>query len=204
LDYVKLVRSLPFHLNPQTPSKSFYDINTRTGFFYFTPVVAAILGELLGHWLHDMAGRWYMKRNNGVLEPEARLLVIYFSTPFIVSGLILPGFCLENGYHYMITSLAWGLYVFGIMITTVAIASYNLDSYPEGSGKVGSWLNQSRKLGGFTISYVQVRWANASGTERSFGIQAAICVVVFVIIIILQIYGKRMRVNSGRLHFKTN
>jgi hypothetical protein len=166
--------------------------------------VAAILGEVLGHWLHDMAGRWYMKRHNGVLEPEARLLVIYFSTPFIISGLILLGFCLENGYHYMITSLAWGLYVFGIMITTVAIASYNLDSYPEGSGEVGSWLNQSRTLGGFTISYVQVRWAKASGTERSFGIQAAVCVAVFAIIVILQIYGKRMRVNSGRLHFKTN
>jgi hypothetical protein len=104
----------------------------------------------------------------------------------------------------MITSFAWGLYVFGIMITTVAIASYNLDSYPEGSGEVGSWLNQSRTLGGFTISYLQVRWANAQGTERSFGIQAAVCLFVFGIIVILQVYGKRLRIWSGRLHFKTN
>jgi hypothetical protein len=56
----------------------------------------------------------------------------------------------------MITSLAWGLYVFGIMISTVAIASYNLDCYPEGSGEVGAWLNQSRTIGGFVVSYVQV------------------------------------------------
>ena len=104
----------------------------------------------------------------------------------------------------MITSLAWGLYVFGIMITTVAIASYNLDCYPEGSGEVGAWLNGSRTIGGFTISYLQVRWALASGTERSFGIQAAVCVFVFILIIILQKWGKRMRIWSGRLHFKTN
>lgn len=97
-----------------------------------------------------------MKRHNGVLEPEARLSVIWFSTPFIVAGLILIGFCLERGYHYMLTSLAWGLYVFGVMISTVSIASYNLDCYPEGSGEVGAWLNQSRTIGGFVISYVQV------------------------------------------------
>jgi hypothetical protein len=145
-----------------------------------------------------------MRRNNGVLEPEARLSVIWLSTPFMISGLVLLGFCLENGYHYMITSLAWGLYVFGIMITTVAVSSYNLDCYPEGSGEVGAWINQSRTLGGFVISYLQVRWAEAGGTERSFGVQAAVVLFVFFIIIFLQFYGKRLRTWSGRLHFKTN
>jgi hypothetical protein len=173
------------------------------GFFYFTPVVAAVLGEIAGHWLHDLAGRIYMRRHNGVLEPEARLAVIWLSTPFMVAGLVLIGFCLENGYHYMITSLAWGLYVFGIMVTTVAISSYNLDSYPEGSGEVGAWLNQSRVLGGFVISYEQVKWAKASGTERSFGVQASVVAFVFFIIVFLQLYGKRLRTWSGRLHFKT-
>lgn len=104
----------------------------------------------------------------------------------------------------MITSLAWGLYVFSIMIITVAIASYNLDCYPEGSGEVGAWLNQSRTIGGFIISYVQVRWAAAGGTERSFGTQAAVCFAAVGIVIGLQIWGKRLRVWSGRLKFKTN
>jgi len=176
----------------------------QVGFFYFTPVVAALLGEVAGHWLHDLAGRIFMRRHNGVLEPEARLSVIWLSTPFMVSGLVLLGFCLQNGYHYMITSLAWGLYVFGIMITTVAISSYNLDCYPEGSGEVGAWINQSRTLGGFVVSYLQVRWAEAGGTERSFGVQAAVVLFVFFIIVFMQFYGKRLRVWSGRLHFKTN
>ncbi|KAH8758521.1 major facilitator superfamily domain-containing protein [Hyaloscypha sp. PMI_1271] len=176
----------------------------QIGFFYFTPVVAALLGFVSGHWLHDLAARVYMKRHNGILEPEARLAIIWFSTPFMIAGLVLLGFCLENGYHYMVTSLAWGLYVFGIMVTTVAISSYNLDCYPEGSGEVGAWLNQSRTLGGFVISYLQVRWALKTGTETSFGTQAAVLGGMFFIVVILQIYGKRMRTWSGRLHFKTN
>lgn len=31
----------------------------------------------------------------------------------MVAGLVGLGFALEEGYHYMVTSLFWGLYVFG-------------------------------------------------------------------------------------------
>lgn len=115
---------MPSHDKPLT-------VRNSKGFFYFTPIVAALIGEGIGHWLHDLLARWYISRHNGLLEPEARLAVIWLSTPWMLAGLVLLGFCLQNGYHYMITSLAWGLYVFGIMVTTVGISSYVLDSYPE-------------------------------------------------------------------------
>jgi hypothetical protein len=176
----------------------------QIGFFYFTPIVAALLGETVGHWLHDFIARGYIKNHNGHFEPEVRLRAIWVSTPFMLSGLILLGFCLEDAYHYMITSLAWGLYVFGIMITTVAISAYNLDSYPEGSGEVAAWINFSRTTGGFIISYFQVEWANAEGTKTSFGVQAAICFGAFLLILLLQWKGKAMRMKSGGLHFHTS
>jgi hypothetical protein len=116
----------------------------QIGFFYFTPIVAALLGELLGHWLHDFIATRFIKGHGGHFEPEVRLQAIYVSTPFMLVGLIGLGFALENGYHYMLTSLFWGLYVFGIMITTVALNAYNLDSYPEASGEVAAWINFAR------------------------------------------------------------
>ncbi|KAH6720085.1 major facilitator superfamily domain-containing protein [Leptodontidium sp. MPI-SDFR-AT-0119] len=176
----------------------------QIGFFYFTPVVAALLGELTGHWLHDFVARLSMKRNHGVLEPEARLKVIWISTPFMIVGLILLGFCLEEGYHYMVTSVAWGLYVFGIMITTVGVNAYNLDAYPEASGEVASWINFARTAGGFIISYFQVTWANAEGTKKSLGTQAGIVGAAFIIILLLQRFGKSLRAWAGQPHFKTN
>jgi hypothetical protein len=44
----------------------------------------------------------------------------------------------------MVTALFWGLYVFGIMVSTVALNAYNLDSYPEASGEVSAWINFAR------------------------------------------------------------
>lgn len=168
--------------------------------------MAAILGEIAGHWLHDYLARLYIRHHpKKHLDPEARLLAIWVSTPFVVAGLIFIGFCLERGYHYMLTALAWGLYVFGIMITTVAVSAYNLDSYPEGSGEVAAWVNFGRTTGGFIVSYFQVQWAERTGTEASFGTQAGICAAMFLFFVVtLQIWGKRLRMWAGPLDFKTN
>lgn len=174
-----------------------------SGFLYFAPVIAAILGEIVGHWLHDFIAKIYMRRNNGTLDPEARLLAIYVSTPFMLAGLVAVGFCLQNGYHYMVTAVTWGLYVFGIMITTVALNAYNLEAYPEASGEVAAWINFARTTGGFIVSYFQVRWALAMGPQRSFGVQAGVTAAVFFLIVFLSLFGGRLRAWSGPLRFKT-
>jgi hypothetical protein len=72
-----------------------------------------------------------MKQNHGILEPKACIGVIWISTPFMIEGLILLGFALENKYHHIVTSIGWGMYAFSIMITTVGVNAYNLDLYPE-------------------------------------------------------------------------
>lgn len=183
-----------------------YNFGTKSiGFFYFTPVIAAILGEVLGRWLHDWIANVLMKRNGkGELKPEYRLMAITLSTPCMIAGLLVLGFALEGGWHYMLAAFGWGLYVFGIMITTVAITAYCLDCYPEGSGEVCAWLNFARTTGGFIISYFQVTWANAQGTRKSFGVQAAICFAAYLIILVMQVYGGRMRAWAGPLKFKTS
>ncbi len=124
----------------------------QIGYFYFTPVVAVILGEVTGHWLHDLLAKQYIHHHGGKFEPEVRLRAIFFSMPFMVLGLVLIGQALQSNWHFMVASISWGMYVFGIMITTVAISSYCLDSYPEASGEVSAAINFSRTIGGFIIS----------------------------------------------------
>lgn len=175
----------------------------QIGYFYFTPVVAVTLGELSGHWIHDIIAKQYIRSHQGHFEPEVRLRAIFFSLPFMVIGLVLVGQALENAWHFMALSVSWGLYVYGIMITTVALSSYCLDSYPEASGEMSAHLNFSRTLGGFIISYFQVTWAEAQGAKVSFGIQAAIVGAAFIIILVLMKFGKKMRVASGPLNFAT-
>lgn len=80
----------------------------QIGYFYFTPIVAAILGEIAGHWLHDAIAKILTHRSKEKkLEPEFRLMAISISTPFMLTGLIVLGFALEEAWHYMIAALGW-------------------------------------------------------------------------------------------------
>ena len=121
----------------------------------------------------------------------------------MISGIVLLGFALERGYHYMLASLGWGLYVFGVMITTVAVNAYVLDSYPEASGEVAAWINFGRTTGGFVVSYFMVEWAEKQGAIRQFGTMGGICAFAFLMIVGLQIFGKKMRQWAGPVNFKT-
>ena len=172
----------------------------RIGLFYFAPIIATILAEFAGHWLHDLVATLYTRQHAGRFEPEARLLPVYLATPVMITGIVLVGYGLQRVWHYMIIAVGMGLFVFGIMIVTTAINAYVLDSYPEASGEVSAWINAGRTVGGFIITYFEIKWAEKEGTERSLGIQAAVvgaAVVVFVLP--LQIWGKKMRVWQGKI-----
>lgn len=128
---------------------------------------------------------------------------MWIATPFMLAGLILMGFALERHYHYMLAGLGWGFYVFGIMIVTVAINTYLLDVYPEGSGEVAAWITCGRCLAGFIVSYFMVDWATEVGTIRQFGTMAGIVFAAFLILLALQVWGNRLRAWSGPVHFNT-
>jgi MFS family permease len=176
----------------------------QVGFFYFAPIVAAILGELVGSWLHDFIANTYIRRHDGHLPPEVRLWAVFLAEPFIITGLIVMGFALERHYHYMVTAVGWGLYVFGIMIMTVGINAYNLDCYPQASGELTAWINFARTTAGFIVSYFMVEWVQRLGAEVAFGTQAAICGVGCVIMGIVYFFGARMRAWAGPLNLATN
>lgn len=119
----------------------------------------------------------------------------------MLAGLIVVGFALQRRWHYMLTGFGWGLYVFGLVITTVAINAYNMTSYPGASGEVTAWIGFSRSLGGFVDTYVQVAWARKIGPAKTLGTQAGIVGFAFCLIVAMQIFGKRLRTWSGPLNF---
>lgn len=164
--------------------------------------MATILGELVGHWIHDWAGAFYTRRNGGVFESESRLLPIYMASPLMITGIVLVGFGLQREWHYMAIAVSIGLFVFGIMIVTTAINAYVLDSYPEAPGEVSAWINAGRTVGGFVVTYFEIEWAEAEGTQRSLGVQAAVvAAAVWLIIVPLQLWGLWMRRRQGRISF---
>ena len=179
-----------------------YGFSARAvGYVYFTPLVAVVLGEIFGHFFNDFLADRYISRNKGVFKPEARLPTNYLASVFMIPGLIIVGFTLEQHLSYAAIVMGWGMYVFGVMIASVATTAYALDCCPNGSGEVSAFINFARAVGGFSVGYFQQLWGAKQGYQTSFGIQAAIVAVATGILTVLYLFGERMRAKGGHLKF---
>lgn len=168
-----------------------------SGYMYFTPFVAILIGELFGHYFNDWIATRYVKKHNGLFVPEARLWTNYIGGVFMVPGLVLVGQTLEHHLHWAGIVLGWGMFQFGVMIVSVATVAYVLDCYPTASGETSALINFARVLGGFTVGYFQQAWGLKMGFGASFGIQGAIVVGAYVLLVCVQVYGARLRRWAG-------
>ena len=135
------------------------------------------------------------------MEPEARLIITWLATPIMAVSILVLGFAVQRTWHYMVFAVFTGGQIAGIMIATTSLNAYLLDSYPGASGEVGAWLVAGRTWGGFLAVYVEINWVKAAGTEKVCGIRAAITAAASLIILFLQLYGKRIRLKQGKMDF---
>lgn len=163
----------------------------QLGCFYFTPVVGVFLGEIFGHLVNDWVAIRYAKTHQGVFRPEIRLWIVYFATPFMVLGLVILGQALHRHWNVGAVIVGWGAYTFGLMIHSVIVFAYSVDSYPDYPQDAAGWVAFLRVAGGFSVGYFQQPWAERIGYNNSFGIQAAIVAASTLLTVGAHMYGRR-------------
>ncbi|KAI9830059.1 MAG: hypothetical protein M1819_005889 [Sarea resinae] len=167
------------------------------GYIYFTPIVAVILGEAFGHYFNDYVVRFYSSRHRGTFVPEVRLWTTYGGVIFMIPGLVLVGETLQKHLPWVGIVFGWGMFQFGAMLVSVAMVAYVLDCYPTASGEVSAFVNFGRAACGFAVGYFQQPWGARQGYDVSFGLQAVIVAVAFLLLVCIQVFGARIRRWSG-------
>ncbi|KAK0458782.1 major facilitator superfamily domain-containing protein [Desarmillaria tabescens] len=179
---------------------------------YGTPIVAVLLGELVGRYTNDWIMNLSIRRNHGVFEAESRLWACYIALPLYICGFVAFGATIEKHLNTGGIVMGWGIAELATMINTVAIYAYCNDCFPKHQGEISALINLARTLGGFAVAYFQVPWAEKHGAIQTFGCEAAyvhrmheneILPLMFLIRIVagifllivpaLQIYGRSLR-----------
>ncbi|EEY23061.1 conserved hypothetical protein [Verticillium alfalfae VaMs.102] len=176
---------------------------TSLGYLYFSPIVGVIFGEVFGHYINDWIAQRYVRKHNGVFEPEARLYMIYLAAIPMIGGLVLLGQALDRHLSVAAVIMGWGLHSFGIMLTSVAVSAFVLDSYPTAPAEVSGWSNFARAIGGFSVGYFQQPWGAKVGFDGSFGTQAGVVAFGVIIVGIVHKYGHSLRLKAGPIEHKT-
>ncbi|KAJ7636997.1 major facilitator superfamily domain-containing protein [Roridomyces roridus] len=161
---------------------------------YGTPIVAVILGELVGRYMNDWIMNFTIRRNNGVFEAESRLWACYVAMPLYICGFVVLGGAFQKHLSPGAIVMGWGIAEMAIMINTVAVYAYCNDSFPKHQGEVSALINLSRTLGGFAVAYFQVPWAVKHGAFQVFGVEAAIVAGLFLLVVpAVQLKGSAIR-----------
>ncbi|KAI0284708.1 MFS general substrate transporter, partial [Russula aff. rugulosa BPL654] len=182
---------------------------------YATPMVAVIIGEIIGHFANDAIMRVTTRRNHGVFEAEGRLWRVqstysillgrgsntqmavracYVAVPLYVCGFLALGIGFQKHDSVGAVVMGWGIAQVAIMVNTVAVYAYLNDCFPKNHGEISALLHVSRVLGGFSVAYFQVPWATKHGALETFGCEAAIVAGLFVLIVpMIQLNGRTLR-----------
>ena len=103
----------------------------KTGYMYTGPFIGAVVGFLLSGVLTDWSTKLMIRRNNGIYEPEFRILLVI--PQLVIGGLGLYGFGwaaanVQPG-GWFLPDFFFALEVCGMVIGAVASALYIVDAH---------------------------------------------------------------------------
>jgi MFS family permease len=103
----------------------------NTGYAYTGPLVGAILGFLVAGGLADWSAKWMTRHNNGIYEPEFRILLVIPQLIIGSAGLFGFGVVAPNmvEYFWFWPIFFFGMVVMGMVIGAVASALYIVDAH---------------------------------------------------------------------------
>lgn len=163
---------------------------------WLAPLIGAIIAEVWGHWFNDWLCNRYIRKHDGLYHLENRLWGTYVPTLVGITGLVLYGQALQHTLHWMALMVAWACVAFAMVTAVTVVSAYCLDSFPNHASLVASIINFWRTTGGFCVVYFQLKWIATSGAGVTFGCQAMILGVAFIIgVVSTQLFGKRWRKN---------
>ncbi|KAK4570280.1 hypothetical protein LTR86_002360 [Recurvomyces mirabilis] len=166
-------------------------------------LVSAIALPLLGNG-SDFIIRWRARRNNGVHEPEARLIPLVIPIVLGVLAAVLYGQAAQHpeDYHWFTIVFAYGAYCFCFIGCNIAAITWLLDSYPARSGPVLIVICALRGFISFGTSYGVSQFIERAGHDGAFGAYAGLTAMFGLMGVPMFIWGKNIRAFTGRWAIK--
>lgn len=162
-------------------------------------VVAIIALPMLGHG-SDRLVKWRAQRNNGIHEPENRILPLFIPLAVGIFSCVLYGFAAQypGDYHWFTYVWVVAAYYFAFVGANIVAITYLLDSYPARAGPMLVVICAFRGIISFGVSYGISPMIEATGYSGAFGIFAALTAFFGLLAIPIYIWGKNIRAFTGR------
>jgi len=167
----------------------------ETGYLYSGAFIGATFGFLLAGPLADWSAKFLARRNQGVYEPEFRLVLVI---PQMIVGVVgLFGFGITSAnvgkYRWFWPAFFFGLEVMGMVLGAVASALYLVDGYRDIAIEALTCLLLFKNFFSFGLTWKAYDWINEIGVWSLFWKIGIVQIFVCLLAIPMYIFGKRIR-----------
>lgn len=175
----------------------YYWGEVKAGYTYIGAFVGAICGFIIAGVLADSSVRYLTRRNNGVYEPEFRILLVV--PMLVIGGIGLYGFGLTAGdvingkYTYHVPLVFFGFEVAGMVIGAVSSSLYIVDAYRDLTIEGFTVMIIFKNFFSFVLTFYAYDWIISGGVRPTLLAISSIQVFVCLLSIPMYIYGKRVR-----------
>jgi MFS family permease len=123
---------------------SYHFTPLQVGLVYISPFVGGVLGTAVAGKVSDIVVRYMARKNDGVYEPEFRLLMALPITLATVIGLMGFGWSAEEKDNWIVPTVFFGVISFGCSLASTTAVTFVVDSYRVYAGEALVTLNVTK------------------------------------------------------------
>ncbi|KAI1101689.1 MFS general substrate transporter [Jackrogersella minutella] len=179
---VNIFSEAPYNLNP-----------AQIGLTNIPLAIGALIFSPLSGWMADAIPVWMAKRNNGIFEPEFRLVLMAIAIPMSTAGFIGFGVSASRGLP-LPWCLVWiTMHSIAVPFASQASISYVIDCHTKDANQAFVTINFAKALLSFIASTIGNGLLTKFGPETLFTGIALLNLGISLLTIPSYIYGKRLR-----------
>ncbi|KAE8378666.1 major facilitator superfamily domain-containing protein [Aspergillus bertholletiae] len=173
----------------------------QLGLQFIGLITGSLLGEVLGGIMSDMWMNTRARRIGHKPAPEYRLWLSYIGYLVTIAGVVVFLVCTEQateGKWIVSPVIGTGIAAFGNQVVTTVLTTYAVDTYPQGAGSVGVFINFVRSTWGFIGPFWFLDMFETVGIANSAGVVTAMIMVAsFFPTMFLQWKGQRWHAGAA-------
>ncbi|PIA90915.1 Protein HOL1 [Cercospora beticola] len=172
----------------------------ETGYMYAGAFIGALIGFGISGLFGDGFMIWLTKKNNGIYEPEFRMLLVIPQLVIGCAGLYGFGITGNNTWKYgwFWPDFFFGMEVAGMVIGATASALYIVDAHRDLAIEGFTCLLVFKNIFSFGLTFSGYDWLVEAGIKPTFMWVSSVEVVVCLLTVPMYIFGKRWRSFAAR------